>query len=122
MTTQADQIGGSSYASLSALGLLFYWSIPRSFHFGKLQTCEESGEERGIRCECNYHPGSGHDVNVIIIQGLATSMLSSIILMLFVDFAIMGTLVFTALSFVGLLAGLGIVIAADFGLIASSSG
>ncbi len=50
------------------------------FHFDKLQT---SG-----RVAKNAEFGA----SVIIIQGLATGMLSSIILMLFVDFAIIGYL------------------------------
>ncbi len=54
-----------------------------------------------------------------MIHGLASGMLSLIILMLLVGFAIRGTFEFTAPSSVGHLAGLGIVIAADCGLIAS---
>lgn len=64
----------------------------------------------------------------IIIQGLATGMLSAMVPVLLVGFSIMGTYALygaygIALSSVGVLAGLGIVIAADsFGPIASSAG
>lgn len=97
------------------LGLLLEYST-------EFFTSANSKPVRRVAESAEYGPGT------MIIQGLATGMLSAIVPLLLVGFAILGSFSIygpygTALMSVGLLSVLGIVIAVDsFGSIASSAG